>query len=96
MKQILHDWNDEQALHILRNCREAVRAGGKVLHIGAVLRPPNEPDFARLIDLAILTMQTGRERTEAEFRTLFTAARFSVSRVIRIGGGLAIVEGVAV
>lgn len=95
LKQILHDWDDEQAVRILRNCRNSMRGGGKVLHIGVVMKPANEPDMAKLIDVAMLALQTGRERTEDEFRALFAKAGLTVTRVLRVGEWLGIVEGEA-
>lgn len=94
LKEILHDWNDEQVLAILRNCREGIREGGRVLHIGSVLAPPNLPDMGRWTDLTMLTFLPGRERTEAEFRELYAAAGFRLSRVIPIVEDWCIVEGI--
>jgi hypothetical protein len=95
LKSILHDWNDDEAVQILRNCRQAISDQGKLLHIGEVLKPSNEPDFAKWLDLTMLINLTGRERTEAEFRELYDAAGFRLSRVIPTGGPT-IVEGIPV
>ena len=95
LKQILHDWNDNEAVQILRNCRQAISAHGKLLHIGEVLKPPNEPDFAKWLDLNMLVQLTGRERTEMEFRELFAMAGFKLTRVIPTAGPT-IVEGIPV
>lgn len=93
LKSILHDWNDAQALQLLRNCRRAIRHDGKLLHIGTVLKPSNEPDFGKWLDLTMLVLLPGRERTEAEFRELYAAAGFHLTRVIATDGPT-IVEGV--
>ena len=94
MKAIIHDWNDEAALKILKNCRRAIRDDGKLLLMEHVLKPPNEPDpgLGRFIDLDMLVLLTGRERTEAEFETLLRAGGFSLTRVIPTTGYFSIIE----
>jgi SAM-dependent methyltransferase len=82
MKYIIHDWNDEDAVQILRNCRRAIRPGGKLLLIEMVLKPSNEPDPGRYADVNMLVLLRGRERSEAEFRALLREAGFSLTRVI--------------
>lgn len=96
LKQILHDWNDEQALQILRNCRAATDAGGRVLHIGAVLGPSNQADPSKWVDLTMMTMLPGRERTETEFRDMYAEAGFQLTRTYWVSGSFGLVEGVAV
>ncbi len=93
MKWIIHDWNDEDSLNILRNCRRAIRSDGTLLIVDAVLNPPNEPDPGKLMDLNMLVMAPGgRERTEAEFAALLRQADFSLTRVIPTAGTLSIIE----
>jgi hypothetical protein len=95
MKMIIHDWNDTEAIQILRNCRQAMPANGKVLVCEAVLQPSNVPDPAKWADLNMLVLVTGRERTEDEFRGLYAAAGLHLTRVIPTGG-LSILEGIPV
>jgi SAM-dependent methyltransferase len=92
MKAIIHDWNDEAALKILKNCRRAIRNNGKLLLMEHVLKPPNEPDPGRFMDLTMLVLLTGRERTEIEFAALLRAGGFSLTRVIPTTGLLSIIE----
>jgi O-methyltransferase domain/Dimerisation domain len=94
LKRILHDWNDEESVHILKNCRRAIAAGGKLLVIEQVVKPSNQPDPAKWMDLNMLTLLTGRERTESEFRELYARAGFKLTRVVP-AMRLSIVEGVA-
>ncbi len=83
LKSIIHDWSDEEALVILRNCRHAISHDGKLLLIEHVLRPPsNEPDPSGLMDLMMMVLLSGRERTESHFRALLQKAGFSLIRVI--------------
>ena len=95
LRNILHDWNDAQVIQLLQNCRRAIAADGRLLHIGLVLGPPNAPDFVRLLDLTMLALLPGRERTETEFRALFADAGFGLNRVIQLSGST-VIEGVPV
>ncbi len=92
MRSIIHDWNDEQCLKILKNCHRAIRPNGKLLLIETVLREPNQPDPARFHDLNMLVMLTGQERTEADFRVLLAKAGFSLTQVIPTAGMPSIIE----
>jgi hypothetical protein len=87
MTNVLHDWNDVDAVAILRNCRKAMRASGRVLIGDFVLRPVNEPDIGRLFDLEMLVLTDGgKERTEGEFRAILAAADLRLTRVAPLGG----------
>ena len=82
----MYNWNDDAAVKILKNCRRAIRDSGKLLLIEHVLKPPNELDLGRFMDLTMLVLVTGRERTEAEFATLLREAGFSLTQVIPTTG----------
>jgi hypothetical protein len=90
----LPDWSDDEAVQILRNCRRAMSEHGRLLVIEFVSAPPGEADFAKWLDLMMLVLLTGRERTESEFRKLFAAAGFRLNRIIPTDAE-AIIEGVA-
>jgi hypothetical protein len=92
LKRVIHDWNDESALKILRNCRRAISRDGTLLLIEWVLKPPNEPDLGKFTDLNMLVLLGGRERTEADFRALLREADFSLARVIPTAGPHSIIE----
>ena len=92
MKAITHDWEDADALKILKNCRRAIRPDGRLLLIELVLKAPNQPDPARSADLEMLVMLKGRQRTEAEFRALLGEAGFALIRVIPTAGAASIIE----
>ncbi|MFD7102664.1 MULTISPECIES: methyltransferase [Streptomyces] len=95
LKRILHDWDDEQCVGILRNCRRAMAPGGRVLVVDAVIPPGNAPHQGKTLDLMMMASLVGRERTEADFAELFGAAGLRVARVIPTPTVLSIVEGVA-
>ena len=80
LKGVIHDWPDEDALRILSNTRRAIRSDGTLLLIERFVDSGSRP--AGLIDLLMLVIG-GRERTEAEFRSLLAAADFSLTRVIQ-------------
>jgi hypothetical protein len=94
MKHIIHDWDDEQAGVILRNIRAALegKPHGKVILIEAVIKPGNEPDLSKLIDLEMMLLPGGRERTEEEFAALFARNGFQLTRVVPTPSPLAVVE----
>jgi hypothetical protein len=85
LKRIVHDWSDEEAARILRNCRQAMNEGGKVLLIEQVLHPGRFSEFATAIDLQMMVLVSGRERTEEEYRALLAAAGLQLTRVISAG-----------
>jgi O-methyltransferase domain/Dimerisation domain len=78
---IIHDWNDEAAVKVLKNCRKAIRNDGVLLLVETMLTPSSDPARA-LMDVLMMVLTGGRERTEAEFRTLLGHAGFSLTRVI--------------
>lgn len=95
MKSIVHDWNDEKARSILKNCREAVGSGGKVLVCEFLLPGKNEPSVMKLIDLEMLAISGGHERTEQEFRALFESAGLRLNGIHGTRSGMSILETVA-
>ncbi len=81
LKDIVHDWDDEQAVAILRNCRAAMSSSARLLIIERLIPPGNEPSSAKLIDISMLVFSGGRERTEAEYRTLLEAGGFTIKNI---------------
>jgi hypothetical protein len=93
MKHIIHDWDDEKALVILRNIRTAMGAGrGRVILLESVLPEGNAPDFGKIIDLEMLMMPGGRERTADEFEALFTRAGFELTKIVATASPLSVIE----
>lgn len=93
LKRVIHDWSDAESTRILQNCRRAIAAKGKLLLIEAIVKPPNQPDPVKLMDLNMLVLVTGLERTEEEFRRLYASAGFRLTRVVP-AMRLSIIEGV--
>ena len=93
LKSILHDWDDAESLAILRNCRRAMPPDAKLLVVGWVLPPGNQPALAAVsIDLTMLVLLKGRERTEAEFRALFDEVGLRLVRTTPLRSGQHILE----
>lgn len=92
LKRVVHDWDDEAALKILKNCRRAIDPRGTLLVIEWVLKPANQPDFGRFMDLHMLVLLGGRERTASDFETLLGEAGFRLSRIIPSAGPHSILE----
>jgi len=91
---IIHDWDDEAAEIILKNCRNSMRPQGKVLAIECVVPESDEPSFSKLLDLNMMVMTGGRERTEREFRELFDNSGLRVTEVISTLSPLRVIEAV--
>jgi O-methyltransferase domain/Dimerisation domain len=96
LKYILHDWEDEKCVRILVSCREAMAEDGRVLVVDRILRGANRPDWGKLLDINMMVIPGGRERTKEEFRRLFALAGLRLKRVIRTASPLKILEGIAV
>jgi hypothetical protein len=93
MQHVIHDWEDPQAITILRNCREAMNPNGRILLAECVIPPGNGPYFGKWLDLMMLLVG-GRERTQEEYRQLFSAAGLKLNRIIPTLSEVSIVEGV--
>jgi hypothetical protein len=96
-KYILHDWDDERCIAILRACRRELPASGRMLVIETVIPEGEAPSFAKSADVHMLVHLPGRERTEAEYRALYEAAGFALTRTIPVQGdfaGFHLIEGV--
>lgn len=93
LKHILHDWEDERCLTILQNCRRAMPSEGRLLVVEVIIPPDNEPDYGKYLDLNMMVLLRGQERTEAEYRQLFAASGFTLSRVIATPSEVSVIEG---
>jgi hypothetical protein len=92
MKNIIHDWDDERSLKILQAIRKSASAKAKVILVETVLAPGNDPHFGKWLDLEMLLLPGGRERTEQEFANLFERAGFRQTRVIRTKSPVCVIE----
>jgi hypothetical protein len=92
MSHILHDWNDEQCSIILKNCHKAMHVESKLLIIEMIVPMGNEPSISKLMDLEVLVMGGGGERTKGEFCNLITSSGFSLDRIIPTRENISVIE----
>ena len=95
LSRVLHDWDDEQALQILANCRRAMQPGHKILIVDRVLEPEGPDPEGALADLSMMVVNGGRERTLAEFQMLLSSAGFAYTNLIPTHSLVQIVQAVA-
>jgi len=94
LKKVVHDWDDARAIAILRGCRGAMKPTSRILLLEPVIGEPNAPDFAKLLDLLMLVVTGGQERSEDAHRRLLAAAGLRLTRVIPTASTISIVEAV--
>jgi hypothetical protein len=92
MKFIIHDWDDERASVILKNIHRAMPQGAKLLLVETVVPSGNDPSFSKLIDLQMLVMTGGRERTEAEYAALFASTGFRLNQIVPTESMMSVIE----
>ena len=95
LKNIIHDWPDDKALHILRNIRAAAKPGATVLLVEMVVRENGRDGPENWVDLEMLLNLGSRERTAQEYRTLLAQAGFRLTRVVPTASPLSVVEAIA-
>ncbi len=97
LKHVIHDWDDERATEILKTCRNAMPAEGKLLIVEGVyperIDKSLESRGAAANDVNMLVCTGGRQRSEAEFRQLFAASGFRLVRVVPTLARVAVIEG---
>jgi C-methyltransferase len=94
MKSVIHDWDDQQAREILVNCRRVVPTDGVLLLVELGLSEDNLPSTGKLIDLVMLVMTGGKERTIEEYRELLSSARFRLNKVVPTAAAYEIIEAI--
>jgi SAM-dependent methyltransferase len=93
LKMIVHDWNDDDSIAILRNVRKAIKPDGRLLLMEAVIDPANGAGApGKLMDINMLVMTGGRERTADEFAALCRAGGFRLDRIVPVHPTLAVIE----
>ena len=95
LKNVIHDWPDDQAVQILRNVHAAAKTGAKVLLVEFVIPVHKREYIGHLTDLEMLLTQAGRDRTATEYRALLECTGFRVTRVAPTASPLSLVEAEA-
>lgn len=97
LRYIIHNWDDERAIAILKNCHRAMVENGKLLVIEQMIPPGNEPFLGKLLDLHMLVLFPGGcERTENEYRALFEASGFKLTNIFPTGANVSVIEATRV
>jgi ubiquinone/menaquinone biosynthesis C-methylase UbiE len=97
LKWVIHDWDDARTTAILQNCHRAMLPQGRLVIIEMVIAPSNEPFFGKQLDVELLlTTPGGRERTEAEYQSLLSAAGFELTSITPMESLVSVIEGVRV
>lgn len=95
LKHIVHDWPEEQALQILRNIRSAIRPDGRLLLVEMVIPEDGDgPHSGKLVDLWLMLLVGGRERTASQYADLLQRAGFRLERVVETASAVSIVEAI--
>lgn len=94
LSHIIHDWSREQCLTILGRCRRAMTSGGRLLLVEMVLPDGDAPHPGKMLDMVMLTVTGGEERTASQYGTLLDEAGFRITRVVPTASLVSIVEAV--
>ncbi|BAQ64711.1 methyltransferase [Geminocystis sp. NIES-3709] len=95
LKHIIHDWDDERAIKILKNCQDAMTHNSKILVMEMIVNDRNLPSSAKMLDLNMLVMcPGGKERTKEEFEQLFSQAGLILDHIIFTNEDICILEGI--
>ena len=94
LSHIIHDWNEDRCVTILGHCRKAMGPDGRLLIVETVLPPGDTPHQGKVLDMVMLVVPGGQERTEAEYADLFSKAGFKLSRVVPTDSSVSVVEAV--
>jgi hypothetical protein len=92
---VIHDWDDSRAVKILRNCRRAMTKNSRVLLVDMIVPEAASASFSKLLDLNMLVMNGGRERTTGEFRALLNAADYKLTRIVPTMAPQSVIEAIA-
>lgn len=96
MKHIIHDWSEEESIKIMKNIRAKIPAHGKLLLLEAVIPGRNVPHFGKFLDIEMLVVTTGRERTEEEYRALLAKAGFRLEQIVSTAAMASVIEATPV
>jgi hypothetical protein len=92
LSHIIHDWSEAQCLTILANCRRAMKPNSRLLIVEMVLPSGNTPHPGKMLDIVMLTLTGGQERTELEYRALLDKAGFRLTRVVPTESAVSVIE----
>jgi hypothetical protein len=94
LMEVIHDWSDQDALKILKAVRQAAPKHARLLIIEALVSETPGPHFGKTLDIIMLAVTGGRERTTSEYSALLRAAGFELEKVHATHSQYSIVESV--
>lgn len=94
LSHVLHDWSEAQCLTILGNLHKAMSKDARLLVVEMVLPGRNEPHFGKILDMVMLALPGGEERTGEEYRALLAKAGFRLTRIVPTASPVSVVEAV--
>jgi hypothetical protein len=94
LSHIIHDWDDGENAKILKNVREAMKPDGKLLIVEMVLPESDEPHMGKMLDMMMMLVPGGEERTPSEYAELLEPNGFRVERVVPTASAVSVVEAV--
>jgi hypothetical protein len=93
LRWIIHDWDNDRALTILRNCRAAMKGTARLLLVETVIPPGDEAHPGKLVDFVMLIALGGQERTADEYTQLLDEAGFRLNRIVSTASPMSVLEG---
>lgn len=94
MRHIIHDWDDDRARTILKHCHAVMSPGNKLLVVESVIPPGNDPFMGKFLDLTMMLIPGGKERTADEYRSLYDDSGFDLVRIVPTRSEVSVIEGV--
>ena len=94
LMEIIHDWGDDESVVILQAVRRAAPPDARLLVIEAIIPEDPGPDWSKMLDIHMLTLLGGKQRTQQEYCALFTQSGFRFVREVDTGAGISILEAV--
>lgn len=92
LKDILHDWDDQHAVELLHKVRLTMTSSTRLLVIERLIAPDNQPSASKALDITMLVLTGGKERTREEYRDLLASAGFGIRRVVDTTVGVSLIE----
>ncbi len=96
LMEVIHDWDEERSAMILSSVRRAAPEGARILLIESIVPADPQPDWSKVLDILMLSLFAGKQRTAAEYQHLLEASGFRFEREIPTVGGVSIMEAVAI
>jgi len=93
MRHVIHNWDDEHAQSILRNCYDALPKHGRLFLVESVILENAKESFAKLMDISMMVLVDGQERTTSEYQKLLHSSGFQLARIVKTKAHDSIVEG---